>query len=472
MASHPQLLCRDSEGFDFTMLGTCRVSLHRLCISRKCVGRQPPYYAHQGPWPPVISDQLSADHPRRDETRRQFVFANSVHLPYSLTAKNRRTHRKFLMTIATFIDPVTQDTYPLDSLIWRSPSGGPLMITALPGIRRGEIDQGERSLWRYRAAFPMEIKKPISMGEGCTPLHRSSFRGAPCSFKLEWFSPTGSFKDRGASVLLSCLRQQGIDAILEDSSGNGGAALAGYGAAGGMAVKVLVPQSTSPAKVAQARAYGADIVLVPGPREATEAAAIDLASEIFYASHNWHPFFLQGTKTLGYEIWEDLGFRAPDNIIVPASAGSNLLGCYIAFNELLATGEIERLPRLFASQPANCAPLHASFQAGSNDYVETDFKPTIAEGTAIKRPIRLREMLAALRESNGGTVAVTEEEIVRASMELAAGGLYVEPTCAHAAAGLAQLISSGEIDEKDETVAVLTGTGLKTTSFYVEQFTN
>jgi threonine synthase len=374
------------------------------------------------------------------------------------------------MTIATFIDPVTQETYPLESLIWRSPNGGPLMVTDLPGIQRGDIDQRERSLWRYRAAFPMDVKEPISMGEGCTPLYRSNFRGAPCSFKLEWFSPTGSFKDRGASVLLSCLKQQGISAILEDSSGNGGAALAGYGAAAGMAVKVLVPQSTSPAKVAQARAYGADIVLVPGPREATEAAAIKLASEIFYASHNWHPFFLQGTKTLGYEIWEDLGFKAPDNIIVPASAGSNLLGCHIAFKELMASGEIEQLPRLFASQPANCAPLHASFQAGANDYVEADFKPTIAEGTAIKRPIRLREMLAALRDSNGGTVAITEEEIIHASRELAASGLYVEPTCAHAAAGFAQLIASGEIDKDDETVAVLTGTGLKATPFYVEQF--
>ena len=270
-------------------------------------------------------------------------------------------------------------------------------------------------------------------------------------------------------MLISCLKQQGIDRILEDSSGNGGAAIAGYGAAAGMAIKVLVPASTSPAKIVQARAYGAEIELIPGPREATEAAAIEQASETFYASHNWHPFFLQGTKTLGYEIWEDLGYNAPDNIIIPASAGSNLLGCYIAFKELINSGEIDRLPRLFVSQPANCAPLHASFQAGALGYVETEFRPTIAEGTAIKRPIRLTEMLQALRDSDGGTVAISEEEIVDASLKLAANGIYVEPTCAHAAAAFAQLSSENRIDPGDETVVILTGTGLKATPFYSEQ---
>jgi threonine synthase len=370
---------------------------------------------------------------------------------------------------AAYVDPATQMKYSLDVPMWRSPTGGPLMITELPGIRRQEIKRDTRSIWRYQAALPMEVEKPVSMGEGCTPLLRGSFGGKPCSFKLEWLSPTGSFKDRGASVMISCLRQQGIDSVLEESSGNGGAAIAGYGAAAGMSVKVLVPASTSSAKVVQTRAYGAEIVLVPGPREATEAAAFELASEIFFASHNWHPFFLQGTKTLGYEIWEDLGFKVPDNIIIPASAGSNLLGCHMAFKELIASGEAEKLPRLFASQPANCAPLHASFQAGETDFVETDFLPTIAEGTAIKRPIRLKEMLNALRESRGDTVAVQEDEIANASLKLAETGLYVEPTSAHAAAAFAHLNASGRINADDETVVVLTGAGLKATTFYEDR---
>lgn len=317
--------------------------------------------------------------------------------------------------------------------------------------------------------MPMPVENPISMGEGCTPLHPGHYRGHPCAFKLEWFSPTGSFKDRGASALISMLRQMGVTAVLEDSSGNGGAAIAGYGAMAGIDVKVLVPASTSIAKVVQARAYGADIVRVPGPREATEAAAIDMSADVFYASHNWHPFFLQGTKTLGYEIWEDMGFRVPDNIVIPASAGSNLLGCYLAFTELMRVGEIDRLPRLFVSQPENVAPLHLAFQAGVEHYVDQDFGSTVAEGTAIKRPIRLREMLQALRESKGGTTAVSESEIIEASLALARNGIYVEPTCAHAAAGFAKLIEDGSIAAADDTIVILTGTGLKTTSFYTDQ---
>ncbi|MFT5172854.1 MAG: threonine synthase [Gammaproteobacteria bacterium] len=370
-----------------------------------------------------------------------------------------------------YIDPRSNRTFALDTPIWRSPSGHPLLLTRLGAIQPEAIDHATRSLWRYRKSFPIDVQSPISMGEGCTPLVASTFADARCLFKLEWFSPTGSFKDRGTSVMLSMLRQQGVASVLEDSSGNGGSSVAAYGAAGGMRVKVLVPASTSAAKIVQIRAYGAQVELIPGPREATEAAAIAQSSQTFYASHNWHPFFLQGTKTLGYELWEDLDFTAPDNIIIPVGAGSNLLGCHMAFEELKSSAQIKRMPRLFASQPANCAPLHASFQAASNDYVDCEFHPTIAEGTAIKRPIRLPEMLKAIRETNGGTVAVSEAAIVDASLALARQGLYVEPTCAHAAAAFSTLLKNGTINEADKTVVVLTGTGLKTTAFYDDLLT-
>lgn len=372
----------------------------------------------------------------------------------------------------SYFDPLTQERFDLGVPMWRGSTGNPLMITPLPGINRRQINLKERSIWRYGAALPVAIPSPLSLGEGCTPLVQGRFGDVNCRFKLEWFSPTGSFKDRGASVLISFLKQQGITAVVEDSSGNGGAAIAAYGAAAGMAVTIVTPASTQPSKLAQIQAYGAQIVLVPGPREATEDAAIKLAEETFYASHNWHPMFLQGTKTLGYEIWEDLGFQAPDNIIIPSSAGSNVLGCHIAFAELMRQGEISKLPRIFVSQPKNCAPLHASFQAGADGFVETEFAPTIAEGTAIKQPIRLRQMLEALRETDGGTVAVTEEEIVDAAFALARQGLYVEPTSAHAAAGLHTLVAQNLIHRDDETVVVLTGTGLKATSFYASTFSD
>ena len=364
----------------------------------------------------------------------------------------------------TYIDPATGQTYPLDVPRWRAEAGGPLMITALPGLARDRIDHAERSLWRYRAALPFQIDDPVSLGEGCTPLVQRKWRGAKAHFKLEWFAPTGSFKDRGASVMISALRQLGVRHLLEDSSGNGGAAIAAYAAAAGIKAKILVPSSTQPAKIVQMRTYGAEIELIPGTRQNTAEAAEQQSASIFYASHNWQPFFLQGTKTLAYELWEDLRFRTPDNIVIPTGAGSNVLGCDIGFSELLRAGTIDRLPRLFAAQPAHCAPIHAAFKSGRDSMPAIDAKPTIAEGTAITHPVRLAEVLAAVRRSGGATIAVSEADIIAATLELPAQtGLYAEPTCAMAAAALTQLLAAGTIRPDEITVVILTGTGLKAT---------
>lgn len=365
------------------------------------------------------------------------------------------------MVDARYIEPVSGVQYPLELPRWCSDDGKPLLVTPQPGISRDDIERGTRSLWRYRAALPLDIRDPISMGEGCTPLLQRPWGDHRPCFKLEWFNPTGSFKDRGTTVMLSSLRQIGIDAVLEDSSGNGGSSVAGFGAAGNMRVKILAPATTSAAKIAQVRAYGAEVQLVEGPREESEAEAIRQSGQTFYASHNWQPLFLEGTKSLAYEIWEDLGFKAPDNIIMPVGAGSSLLGCAFGFRELIAAGQITRLPRLFAAQPLNCSPIDASFRAGVDTPVPREVHKTIAEGTAIKSPLRLRQIIAALRESAGGTVAVREQEIVAALKRLARHGLFAEPTSASAAAALDHLIDTGTIKSGDCTVVILTGTGLK-----------
>ncbi len=365
---------------------------------------------------------------------------------------------------ATFIDLATGETYPLSEPRWCAPNGNPLLITELPGITRGQIDAANRSIWRYAKSLPVQISNPTSLGEGCTPLIRSEIDGLPFDFKLEWFSPTGSFKDRGSSVLMSFLKEQGINVVVEDSSGNAGASIAAYGAAAGMAVTVLVPSYTQPAKIIQTRAYGAEVILVPGAREDTAAAAIGMAEKTFYASHNWHPMFLQGTKSLGYEIWEDLGFAGPNNIVIPASEGSNVLGCYIAFQELMRSGEIDRMPRLFVSQPENCAPLHHALHGTR----QQRFLPTIAEGTAVSSPTRLPAMVKAVKDTNGGSVVISEEEIIGASKRLARAGIFTEPSSAHAWAGARKLVESGQISRSDRTVIILTGTGLKAQSVYSE----
>ena len=368
------------------------------------------------------------------------------------------------MDAIRYLDPRSGRTWPLAEPRWCGDGRAPLLLTPRRGIGRDEIERGTRSLWRYAAALPFRPRAPVTMGEGCTPLVERAIAGGTALLKCEWFMPTGSFKDRGASVMLSLLRDQGVKAVLEDSSGNGGAAVAAYAAAGGMQATIFVPASTSPAKTVQARAAGAAIELIPGSRQDCADAALAASERIFYASHNWQPFFLEGTKTLAYELWEDLGFRAPDNVVIPCGAGSNVLGLWIGFSELLRAGQIARLPRLFAAQPAHCGPIARA----ALGLPEAAPLPTIAEGTAIAQPIRLPECLAALRETVGGAVLLEEAEIAEAALALARGGIYVEPTCAQAAAAFGRLLGEGRIAPRETTVVLMTGTGLKSTPRYAE----
>lgn len=361
----------------------------------------------------------------------------------------------------TYIDSQSGAHYADATPRWCGDSGAYLNLAPGPGLTRDGINSRERSVWRYAQAIGMDAQSAVSLGEGGTPLLCRTWNGVPVRFKLEFMMPTGSFKDRGMTVMVSYLKSRGIDHVLEDSSGNAGASLSAYAAAAGMRCRILVPETASYPKIAQIAACGADVVTVPGTRQDVADAAMRMSSEIFYASHNWQPFFIEGTKTLAYELWEELGFRAPDNIITPLGYGSNVLGLDRGFDELLRNGEIKKRPRIFGVQAANCAPCHAAWQAGGESPVPVVISPTVAEGIASSQPTRLREVLRAVRGSDGGIAAVSETEIVDALRGLAAMGLYVEPTSAAAAAGLSQLLASGAIRRGEETVLVVTGSGLK-----------
>jgi threonine synthase len=360
-----------------------------------------------------------------------------------------------------YVDSSTGRTYPLTEARWRADSGHHLNLLPGPGLRRGDIDGARRSVWRYASALLVGAEHAVSLGEGWTPLLPGRWGGAAVLYKLEFTMPTGSFKDRGMTVLVSYLKSRGVERVLEDSSGNAGASLSAYAAAAGMRCRVLVPETASYPKIAQIAACGAEVVAVAGSRQDVAEAALRQSAEIFYASHNWQPFFLEGTKTLAYELWEQLGFRPPDNVVVPLGYGSNVLGADRGFAELLRSGEIVRRPRLFGVQAARCAPLEAAFRAGAEGLVPAATGPTIAEGIATARPTRVAEVLRAVRESGGAVVAVEEAEIVQALRDLAGQGLYVEPTSAAAAAGLTRLAAAGTIGPGETTVLVLTGSGLK-----------
>lgn len=351
--------------------------------------------------------------------------------------------------------------YPISEARWRGDDGSPLMVSALPGITQDGIDRAQRSQWRYRAALPVVLDPWVSLGEGCTPLLRATAHGVPVRVKPEWFNPTASFKDRGTSVMMSVLASQGITDILEDSSGNGGASVAAYAAAAGMRAKILAPASTSAAKILQSRIHHAIVELVPGDRTSTSDEAVRQSATRAYASHNWHPFFLQGTKLLAYEIWEDLGFENPDSVIVPAGSGSLVLGCFIGFTELVTSGAIPRIPRILVAQAENCSPLARSFAQGLTHVADGSWTPTLAEGASIAHPVRDEEVLAAVADSGGGFQTVAEEQIPRAVKELAAQGLYVEPTSALVAAAVPGFVAQGLLRPARTTVMVLTGSGLK-----------
>jgi threonine synthase len=364
---------------------------------------------------------------------------------------------------ATYRCAACGTVYTADRPLWRCDCGSHLDLEPGPGIGRADIVSADASLWRYRAALALSGPPKVTLGEGWTPLVTRPWDGVPVQFKLESQMPTGSFKDRGTAVMLNHLLEVGVGPIHEDSSGNAGSSIATYAAAAGLPCRIYVPAAAPRGKIVQIAASGAEVRAIPGSRQAVTEAALAAVGESFYASHNWHPFFIEGTKTLAYELWEQLGFAVPDNILVPTGYGSNILGLDRGFDELTRQGEIARRPRLFAVQAENCAALAAAWAAGAEDYVPFAAGPTIADGIATVKPVRTAEVLSALRRSGGGVAAVPEDEIAPALKALGRLGLFVEPTAATAAAALTSLLRNGAIRADQTTIVVLTGHGLKAT---------
>jgi threonine synthase len=210
-----------------------------------------------------------------------------------------------------------------------------------------EIAKRAPSLWRYREALPIHRDKSIiSMREGFTPLEEIDFNGHLVLMKIDYLFPTGSYKDRGATVLVSKAREMGIKRVVEDSSGNAGAAIAAYCIKAGIGCEIYVPRGTSLGKLIQIEAYGATLKRVKGSRERTAQVAMQAASRTYYASHCWNPFFLHGTKTFAFEIWEQMGWKAPDVLILPVGHGTLFLGAYIGFKELKKAGRVKSVPRM------------------------------------------------------------------------------------------------------------------------------
>ncbi len=334
---------------------------------------------------------------------------------------------------------------------WCCTCGGLLSPGALPPFDPSAIDPTDGSLWRYRHILPPVA--PVTCGEGWTPLLPATIDGHALQLKLDYVNPTASFKDRGATVQVSRLAASGVTQVVEDSSGNAGAALATYCARAGLSCTIVCPATASPGKMALIEAVGARVVPVPGPREASAAAALDLARERFYASHVWDPSYLLGTATLAYEIAEQRRWRPPETLVVPVGNGSLLLGLEFGFRHLAEAGVVPHVPRLVAVQAAACAPLAALWTRAE----PAAARPTLAEGIAVARPLRAQAILSALRRTGGRVVTVDEDDLRAATLRLHRAGWYVEPTSAAAVAALRLLDPRTERD----LVVVLTGSALK-----------
>ncbi len=361
--------------------------------------------------------------------------------------------------MANLICSTTNEFYDMNEPLWRSISGGLLDINFNPAFDIKKIQSRKPNLWRYRDAIPIHDDAFIlSVDEGFTPLLEIHFDGKSTWIKQEQLFSSGSYKDRGATVLMSKVNELEIKHVVQDSSGNAGCAIAMYAALGNIDCDIFVAEHTSQNKLKQMEMYGAHLHKINGTREDVAQAAFQSAQKNYYASHCWNPFFFQGTKTFAFEVCEQLGWKAPDAVIVPAGNGTLLIGCYIGFNELLTAGIISKIPKLVAVQSENCAPLFEAFHQRKNEENSTKNTETIAEGIAIAKPIRLNQMLEAVKKTNGKVITISEIEILDSLKLCGQIGYYIEPTSAATIAGLRKYLKESD---NEKIVSLFSGHGLK-----------
>jgi threonine synthase len=341
----------------------------------------------------------------------------------------------------------------------------PLEYIELPAFDAQLVDESQIGLWRYHRMLPVVAsdRERVTLGEGWTPLIPDRWGSIQLYWKMDALMPTGSYKDRGVSVMVNWLAGLGAVTVVDDSSGNAGASLACYAARAELDACIYVPESAPEPKKAQIAIYGAELVEVPGPRSAAAkaaAAASRMVKSIKYASHAWHPAFLLGQMTTAWEIWEQLDRRVPDWFIAPTGHGGSLLGTWRGFQHLQNSGVTNKLPKLVAVQAEPYTPLYEAFH-GNLDSVEATphMEKITADGIAIASPVRSKALLAALRRSHGTVVSVSDEEVKTYHTRMARRGLFVEPTSSTVAIALDRI--QDQIKSNELVVAVLTGHGLK-----------
>jgi threonine synthase len=351
--------------------------------------------------------------------------------------------------------------YPAEGFPYQCPlCGGIFDFSFSPENDQLQEDQSQPGIWRFRRTFGLSSEvEAISLGEGATPIVWVKVFDRKVAFKCEFMNPSGSFKDRGSSVMISWLKARGFHDAVEDSSGNAGASFAAYASRAGINARIFIPEYSFGPKRRQIEAYGAELISVPGLREdVTEAAKAAIEPRVAYASHVYQPFSLIGYATMAYEIFNQLGGRFPRTVVLPTGQGGLLLGLMRGFEILRIANQREwNNPKLIGVQASACAPLMELFMGAARKSTRGHAERTLAEGVQVNLPLRAEAVIGAVKASHGWMHVVPENEIIPDRNELARIGFYVEPTSAI----VWSLLNDSIHLLDDPIVVILTGAGCK-----------
>lgn len=346
-------------------------------------------------------------------------------------------------------------------------------------LKRETLATRGKSLWRYREVLPLPLEvEPVTFGEGGTPLLRAERFGETLGLTNLWVkdegqNPTQSFKARGMTTAVSMAKYLGATKLAVPSAGNAGGALAAYAARAGLEAHIFMPVDTPRANVIECRETGAHVTLIDGLITdcGAEIAKRKAAEGWFDVSTLKEPYRVEGKKTLGYELAEQANWELPDVILYPTGGGTGLIGMWKAFDEMETLGWISaKRPRMFTIQASGCAPIVRAFETGDKAAAEFPNAHTIASGLRVPKAVGDFLMLKILRDSDGGALAVDDEEMIRVTREVgAAEGLFVAPEGAACFAALRSLLAAGTIRPDERVVIFNTGSGIKYLECYEQR---
>ena len=327
-----------------------------------------------------------------------------------------------------------------------------------------------RGMWRYKTVLP--DVEPVSLGEGWTPIVRSK-RFAGVYLKEEGTNPTGTFKARGLAMAVSMARHYGLKKLAVPSAGNAAGALAAYAAAAGIEAHIFMPQDVPMANYVEAVAYRAKVTLVDGLISDCARIVAERKSQEgwFDISTLKEPFRVEGKKTMGYELVEQLGWEYPDAVFYPTGGGVGLIGMWKAFDELEEIGWVKpgKRPRMIAVQSSGCAPVVRAFESGAHTSTMWQNASTFAAGLRVPKPYGDRIMLNIIKDSDGLAISVTDHEILDSINDWAQNeGIFLSPEGASVTAAYNKLIAAGTLSPKDRVLLFNTGSGLKYTDVIAE----